>query len=506
MNIQLDRRRKVPVYVQIINQIKSQIICGELPAGSSLPSERVLAQLLGIHRNTVVKAYSELKADGLIQSKQGVGYVVSVGEQDATGSPLWTDTETDSAGGERGKRVNWVAQIKKEHLDMERAFDDLFMRNNDEHTYSLGGGFAQSGIFDRNKLARDISALIVSEHADRCFYTPYRGDKILRQKLVSFLSTKGIKASVSSIQVLTETNQALNYIVTLLVRPGDMVMMEEPVSPDVYRTIQLAGGRVCSVPVDENGMDCAVLEKLIRQNRPQFIFVNSSFHDPTGVVLSLERRKKLIEISNKYRIPIIEEDAASELVYDGPDILPVKALDTLGNVIYIYSFSLTFVPGLALAFVVADKSVIESLSYLTSVRMEVTDWLTQKLAAMYLGDGTYYAALDAFRESYGRKQRLVCGRLDEMQDWGVDYQKPRGGVYIWCRLPDGVDSKTLVGRAYGKGLTLMPGYVFYPDKKEGRGHIRISYSYEPEDRLARGMDLLKETLWEILQEKLAHEK
>lgn len=494
MNIKLDRQQKVPVYVQIAGQMKAQIIGGELPAGCGLPSERVLAELLGVHRNTVVKAYSELKADGLIQSKQGVGYVVSAEERDG-GSRRAAENPDGAA---RDKRVNWVAEIKKEHLDMERAFDDLFMWNNDENTYSLGGGIAQAGIFDRDKIARDVAALISGENMDKCFYSPYQGDKLLRKRLVSFLSTKGIRATAGEIQILTETNQAMNFIVTLLVKPGDTVMMEKPVSPDIYRAVELAGGQICSVPMDEDGMNCEILERLIRKNRPRFIFVNSSFHDPTGAVLSIRRRRELIEISNRYRIPIVEEDAASELVYEGAESPPVKALDTLNNVIYIYSFSLTFVPGLALAFVVADRSVIESLSYLASVRMELTDWITQKLAAQYLGDGTYYAALGDFRAVYSRKQEIVCSRLDEMKPWGVEYKRPRGGVYIWCRLPGGVDSKDLVRKAHGKGLTLMPGNLFYPDKKEGRDYIRISYCYEPEERLAKGMDLLKETLADLL--------
>lgn len=497
MSIKIDRQQKIPVYVQISKQLRSRIISGELPVGSSLPSERVLADLLDVHRNTVVKAYGELKADGLIQSKQGVGYVVSAEERDAGPNSL-LHTDTGTGGTAPGKRVNWVAQIKKEHLDMERTFDDLFMRNNDENIYSLGGGISQPGIFDRDKLARDIASLINSQSTDRCFYSPYQGDKALRQQLVSFLSTKGIKASVSEIQILTETNQAVNYIAALLVKPGDTIMMETPVSPDIYRAIELAGGKVCSVPMDEDGMDCDILERLVRQERPRFIFVNSSFHDPTGASLSLQRRKKLIEISNLYRIPIVEEDAASELVYEGVKSPPVKALDTLHNVIYIYSFSLTFVPGLALAFVVAHKNVIKSLSYLASVRMELTDWITQKLAALYLDEGTYYTALGDFRASYSKKLEIVCGKLDEMRSWGVRYMKPRGGVYIWCGLPGGVDSKVLISRARGKGLALMPGNLFYPGKKEGRNYIRISYSYESEERLAKGMDLLKETLAEIL--------
>ena len=332
------------------------------------------------------------------------------------------------------------------------------------------------------------------------FFSPYKGDKFLRQKLVAFLGTKGVKASSGEIQIISETNQALDFIVTLLVKPGDSVVMEEPVHPDMYRVMELAGAKILTVPVDENGMNCEVLESLLTQTRPRLIFVNSSYHDPTGNILSLERRKKIVELSNRYRVPIVEEDAASELVYDGDKLPPIKAFDTTGNVIYIYSFSLTFIPGLSLAFVTGNRDLIRALSYLVSVRLMASDWMTQKLLGMYLDDGIYYTSLLKFRDVYRTNRDLVCQKLDELAPLGVSYTKPRGGVYVWCRLPDGVDSKRFIRRAYNMGVTLIPGHVFYPCKNGGRDHIRINYSYESYERLGQGMDVLRKALEEELEE------
>ena len=115
----------------------------------------------------------------------------------------------------------------------------------------------------------------------------------MRHKIIAYLRTKGIKAGLNQVQILSETNQALDFIVTSLLNPGDRVITEEPVSPDVYRVIELAGGRPVTVPVDENGMICDNLEALIETHRPKFIYVNSSYHDPTGNILSVERRRKL---------------------------------------------------------------------------------------------------------------------------------------------------------------------------------------------------------------------
>ncbi len=482
MKIIINHNSKIPTYMQIAGQIKQEILTGELAMASVLPSERALAQLLGVHRNTVSKAYAELKSEGVISSRRGVGYIVTEAhpEQDA-----------------RPKQVNWKAEIASRYLDMEVTFDDIFQRFSNKDKISMGSGLPSPEMYDEKDVAERIARIIAGDGKTQYFYSPYKGDKGLRQKLVPFLSTKGIKATTGQIQILSETNQAIDFLVTLLVRPGDTIVMEEPVSPDAYRAMELAGAKIASVPVDENGMDTDALESLLERVHPRLIYVNSSFHDPTSAILSIERRKKIVELSNRYRIPIIEEDAASELVYDGLKLPPIKSFDTLGNVIYIYSFSLTFVPGLSLAFVVADRQLIESLSYLVSVRMMAVDWTTQKLLAGYLEDGSYYRLLDSFRENYGRKQKMVCEALDRMKEYGISYDRPHGGVYIWCKLPEGVDSKDFVEKAYKAGVSLVPGYVFFPIKNGGRDHIRINFSYESEERLAEGLKLFEQLIAEL---------
>ncbi len=141
MDVKLDKQSKIPVYLQIVDQLRAQIMCGALPSGSVLPSERGLAQMLEVHRNTVVKAYGELKSDAWIESRQGIGYVVAV-----------PSAAEDGGEGEAGasdkpsRRVNWINEIKDRHLDMEKTFDDLFQRFTDESKYSLGSGISTNEV------------------------------------------------------------------------------------------------------------------------------------------------------------------------------------------------------------------------------------------------------------------------------------------------------------------------------------------------------------------------
>ncbi len=185
MNVKIDKNSKTALYLQIAAQLKKEILSGEINKGSTLPSERALASILGVHRNTVVKAYIELKAEELIESKQGVGYIVAVGDE-RDGNTDYEDSRQHRAN---NKRVNWVNQIKPCYLDMEVTFDDIFQRFGEADKYSLGSGISTMGIYDQVRMARDIAEIITGEGRNQYFYSPYKGDMLLRQKLVSFLCT-----------------------------------------------------------------------------------------------------------------------------------------------------------------------------------------------------------------------------------------------------------------------------------------------------------------------------
>ena len=209
--------------------------------------------------------------------------------------------------------------------------------------------------------------------------------------------------------------------------------------------------------------------------------------------------KKVVEISETYRVPIIEYDEASELYYGEDRYQPIKAFDKFDNVIYIYSFSLTFVPGLSLAFIVANGELIHKLSYLVSMRLVAMDWLTQKLISAYLEEGIYYCKLDEFRNKNRTKRDLVCDGLEELKEYGIEFSNPEGGIYLWCKLPVPLDSKNFIIKAYANGISLLPGHVFYPTKGSGRDYVRINFTYENAERLTRALEIFKETIIEELK-------
>lgn len=480
MNIVIDKEGIAPLYWQIADQIKALILSGDMAEGTILPSERVLAERLGVHRNTVIKAYGRLKDEELIDSAQGVGYRVNCAEG-----------QRDESGSYR--KVNWSTVIRDEYQDMECTFDDFFLHFAEEDAISFSTGMPPA-VYDETKAAADLAEILIHDHRKSFYLTPYQGDLDLRHRIITFLRGKGIRANVSQVQVLSETNQALDFLVTAMLKPGDKVILEEPVSPDVYRVIELAGCQTITVPLDEEGILCDRLESLIELHKPKFIYVNSSFHDPTGVKLSVRRRKRLLELSRRYRMPIIEEDAASELAFGQGFVPSIKSMDGGENVIYIYSFSLTFIPGLSMAFVVAPEKLIRSLSYLVSIRMMALDWMTQKLLARYLETGEYYRSLEKIRLLNERKCDLMCKHLERLKPLGIHYEKPMGGVYVWCRLPNSIDSREVARLCEQKGVAVIPGNVFYPKRNGGKNHVRLNFSFETDERIEEGMAIFTDVI------------
>lgn len=503
MKITINHRSQTPIYRQIRNQIKEMILKEEIADGSLLPSERVMAKSVDVHRNTIIKAYNELKADGLICASQGKGYQVTYSSDFLDSKePKTAEKFVDR---KKSDSIMWNHLIRQQVLDLETTFDDLFSRSYDNGNISFAGGIAAPESYYGADLACILEELIAhskesdGKEDDLYAYTPYQGLFELRQAISDFLQGKGIKAKHGEIQIVSETNQAIDYLTELFIEEGDVVITEEPISPDVFRELRLAGAKVITVPVDEEGMITDHIAPLIVKYHPKFIYVNSSYHDPTGVIMSLHRRKALLNLSHQYHVPIIEDDGASEICYEETQTPSLKALDTQNSVIYIYSFALTFAPGIRVAFLVAPRVVIKNFSHLISLRLISFDSLSQRLLCTYMENGTYQKNLKKICHDYQKKRDLMCERLQLAKKFGVTYAKPKGGVYIWCKLPENMNLNLLLELAGKKGVTFIPGSVFFPYGTKGEQYIRLNYSYPGLEQIEKGMELLLEAMEQSLE-------
>lgn len=486
MNLEIERESPVPIYLQIKSQVKGQILSGELLDGSPMPSERMLAEQLGIHRNTVTRAYGELKAEGLLQSSQGKGYRASVRSHKNTIAAL--------------RPVNWGALTQNSYADTESSFVLQFAKSFDDGIISFAGGIAAREPYPSEETARIIEKILRTNREKAYFFASIQGDEDLRRNLVKFVSRKGIKADSSNIQVFSDNNQALHFILSMFLHPGDSVIVDELSSPDVPRSVELAGGHVVRVPSDDEGMVCATMAGIIEEEAPAFIYVEAGYSNPTGTALSTARKKELLDLSYRYGIPIIEADETSELFLDGAPLPTIKSMDTGDNVIYLHSFALSMIPGIGVSFVVANQGMINNLCNMTMLHIVNSDWAAQMVTVEHLASGKLYERLAEFRAIYREKRDLMCARLDELAErYPLGYVKPDGGVYIWVELPRRVSAKSLLAKARRRGVTFMTGESFFEEPSRGRSHIRLNYSYPSLDEIDRGMEALGLALGEALE-------
>ncbi len=480
MNLTIDRTLSTPFYRQISDQIRRGILDGRLVDGFLLPSERKLAAALDVHRNTVTRAYMELKSEGLIDARQGMGYRVS-------SRSIFENI--------RKKPVHWEALIEDRYVNIRSSFDELYSMSYEEGLIPFGGGVAAREPYPAEEMADLFGRILKGGQAGAYFHTPYQGDMDLRQEIVKLLERRGIRVRAGNIQIFSESNQTMDFLNSLLLSDGDVVITPEMMSADVYRSIQLSGGKLLTVPMDEEGMICDQLEALIEKNRPKYIYVDSSFNNPTGAVLSMERRQKLLELSYRYRVPIIEEDEGADLYYDAPPPPSIRSLDTGSNVIYLYSFSLTFRPGLGISFVAADHVITERLRNMVSVRLAALDWAPQMIVRENLRSGTYAERLPVYRSVCRQKRDRMYDHLQRLEKrFGIHADLPSGGVYFWVKLPRGLEAGCLLRVAQDQGVTFIPGDLFDPAHKTGGDHIRLNFSYPGMEQIDTGMQMLERAL------------
>lgn len=486
MEIKIIKKSQTPIYKQVQNQIKELIQNGELVEGLLLPSERRLADMTAIHRNTITKAYQGLKAEGYIESFKGKGYKVVY----SIAYPLNTFTSAKHGS------IPWYYLMRDDLLEYKISFDDLFSKSYSRRGISFAGGIVPPEVYYKDDIKKILKDIIESEIEDIFEYSPYQGLFKLRQTICSRLRTRGINATPNEIQVVNETNHANDYISELFIKPGDFVITEEPLSPDIYRTFKLSGANIITVPLENDGIRIDIVEASIIKNNPKFIYVSSSYNDPTGIIMSLEKRKRLLEISNKYKVPIIEDDSASEIRFTENNIPSIKSLDKMGSVIYIYSFALTYAPGIKLAYILAPKQVIKKISYLLSMHMVNLDSINQSILCKYMESGLYDTNLKRICRCYQEKRDLMCNLLEDIQNDHIEFKKPLGGVYLWCKISEKVSMSKLVKLVYRRGVYLIPGSLFFPNGNKGDNYIRLNFSYPSTNDIRVGIDILSETLKE----------
>lgn len=482
----VDKKSKVPIYKQIANYYREQILSGKLLNDFRLPSERVLAKELSISRDTVNKAYIILKDERLISSVKNQYFRIDY-------------ASNKKAAKKPHRQLYWDKMINERFQDPKPLFDKIIDDSLNEKYISFA-----AELYPRDNLPVDIIRKYLKTMSDELTqgeigYVPTQGLLKLRENICVMLKERNIYVKPNEIQIFTEIVQTLNYLTKLLLNENDYVFIEEPFNKDIEMIMKDAGARIITMKTDEQGIITDYLEPMIIKYKPKMIYTIPTFNLPANTVLPLDRRYDLISISGKYGIPVIEDDTIYNIRYRGDKVPPLKAIDKYNSVIYLDSFSDTFAPGIGISYAIAPKSIINKFEYLFVRDCFQLDSISQLLVARYLEDTIEYNNCEKrIIESFKTKLDIFSSELLKNTNVQLEYQPPEGGLAIWCKLPKGVDSLKLYESCRKKGVLIMPGTVFFPQKKQlGSDYISLSFTFPTIHEIKRGVPILLDCIDEL---------
>jgi 2-aminoadipate transaminase len=360
---------------------------------------------------------------------------------------------------------------------------------------SFAGGLPAPEVFPVARFQEACERVLHSQPAAALQYGPTEGYRPLREYIVQHMARYGILASVDNVLITSGSQQALDLIAKLLINRGDRILVESPTYLGALQAFDLMGAEYVTVPTDEHGLQTCNMEEALRSG-PKFMYILPNFQNPGGVTLSRSRRDQLVALSDKYGIPIIEDDPYGQLRYEGEHVSPLVVLDRtnlardsaykLGNVIYLSTFSKVLAPGLRVAWIVAPPDVIAKLVQIKQSTDLHTSTFTQMVTYEAARDGFIDEHVKLIRATYKERRNAMLQALDDYFPPEVSWTKPHGGLFLWATLPQGVDSSRLLESALRQDVAFVPGDPFYPKGDEG-SHMRLNFSNAQPEMIREGI-------------------
>ncbi|NTW03275.1 MAG: PLP-dependent aminotransferase family protein [Oscillochloris sp.] len=396
--------------------------------------------------------------------------------------------------------MNWSERISQGAREMSSsAIRDLLKLTVQPEMISFAGGLPAPELFPSEEIAAACERAIVEEPASALQYGPTEGHGPLRELVASWMSDMGMRASASQVLITTGSQQALDMIGKLLVDPGAPIAVESPTYMGALQAWQPYRPQLLPLPMDDDGLRVDALESLLISGaRPRFLYVVSSFQNPTGVTLAPERRRALVELAARHHLPIIEDDPYGELYYSGKRATPLAAIDCelhgdLRHVIYLSTFSKLLTPGLRVGWMVVPFALTDKLVQVKQGLDLHTGSLAQVAAYLTCRDGLLDHHVPVLRQMYGHRRDVMLAAMEAGMPAGVRWTRPDGGMFLWVTLPEGWDSAELLGRAITHQVAFVPGRSFYP-ASDVTNTFRLNFSYSPPELIATGVARLAEVV------------
>ena len=379
------------------------------------------------------------------------------------------------------------------------AVRDLFAAASRSDIISLSGGMPDISALPLDEVAQAAKNVVLDEGITALQYGGTAGRVQTRELVCEMVKDMDIDAHPENVIITTGAQQALDLIPKTFVNPGDVILAEGPTYLGALQAFSAYQPDIHCIPMDEDGICIDLLEvKLKRLGRggAKFLYTIPSFQNPTGVTMTLERRRRLIELMDEYNIPIVEDNPYGRLRYAGKDIPTLRSMSD--DVIYLGTVSKIFAPGLRLGCIIAPPGVVSKINLIKQGTDLCGSALCQVMVEHYFHDTNWRATLEKSIEVYTHRRQAILDALEELMPPEVTWTKPQGGLFIWVSVPKCIDTDELLNLALERGVTFAPGSSFYPD---GRGHdsMRMAFCFEEPDALHEAIRRLAEVINERLE-------
>jgi DNA-binding transcriptional MocR family regulator len=383
------------------------------------------------------------------------------------------------------------------------AIRELFKLLGKPGIISFAGGFPDSAMFDVDGIREASNAALAKDPGAALQYGATEGFNPLREQLAAFMAQKGAKdVAPDQLIVTTGSQQALDLLGKTLISPGDKVIVEGPTFLATIQCFRLYGAELVSAPIDGDGVQTDKLEHLIAEHKPKFVYLIPTFGNPSGAMLSAERRKRVLELAVKYNTLIVEDDPYGDLYFGEappPSLLAMSPLVEGSRELLVHCGSLSKVlsPGLRVGWMIGPAELLAKATMCKQFSDAHTSTFAQATAAEYLKAGRMPATLDKVRSVYAQRARTLGDALRRELGDAVSFVQPQGGLFVWARLT-GADGKVADGNDYAKraieqGVAFVPGAPFFCAQPD-HATFRLSFATAPEDKILEGVSRLAKAL------------
>jgi 2-aminoadipate transaminase len=355
---------------------------------------------------------------------------------------------------------------------------------------SFAGGLPAPEAFPVEAIARAHAAVLASPAAASALqYGPTEGFAPLRAWIAARMARRGMRVRPEQVLITAGSQQGIDLVGKALLDEGDTVVVENPSYLAALQAFGSYEARFEVVGSDDDGMRVDELEAVLRRSRPKLIYLVPTFQNPRGTTLSLERRARLAQLAAAYGVPVLEDDPYGELRYRGDALPAVAAIDPAAPVIHLSSFSKTLAPGLRLGWAIADEKIIRALTVAKQAADLHSGSLAQHATAKLLETFDYDAHLRRICALYGARCEVMLAALERHFPRGTTWTRPEGGLFVWARLPEGLDAQALFAEAMKERIAFVPGAPFFAAAPDPRT-LRLNFSNRPPELIAQGMERL----------------